>query len=217
MKESLKRLATSGFSPRLVIDVGAYHGDFAAYALETWPKCRVRCFEPQPGKKARIEARFDSDERVRVYPELLSRRSHERLTLSLVETASSVLKEHVVQHEGSIELSSWALDDWWQEHGEVDSPDLVKLDVQGYELEILKGSEALLKTVSVVIAEVNLLDIHAGVPLVDEFSSWLADRGFVAFDVAGLTRRPLDQALWQMDLVYVKRDGSLRADKRWAP
>jgi hypothetical protein len=93
------------------------------------------------------------------------------------------------------------------------APDLLKLDVQGYELWVLKGSEKSLPGIRVILAEVNLLDIHEGVPLLHEMTSWLAQRGFVAYDICGLTRRPLDDALWQVDMIFVRQDDGLRADK----
>jgi hypothetical protein len=43
----------------------------------------------------------------------------------------------------------------------------------------------------------------------------MRDNGFVAYDICGLARRPLDQALWQADFIFVPRASSLRSDKRW--
>jgi hypothetical protein len=67
----------------------------------------------------------------------------------------------------------------------------------------------------VVLAEVSLLDIHQNVPLFAEIVAWLNDRDWVAYDICGLTRRPLDKALWQADLIFVPRNSPLRTDKRW--
>jgi hypothetical protein len=67
----------------------------------------------------------------------------------------------------------------------------------------------------VILAEVNLLDIHQNVPLLHEMTGWLFQRGFVAYDICGLTRRPLDDALWQADMVFVRQDDVLRADKSY--
>jgi len=66
------------------------------------------------------------------------------------------------------------------------------------------------------LAEINLLDIHQNVPLLAEVVTWLSDREWITYDICGLTRRPLDQALWQADLIFVPRNSPLRADKRWA-
>lgn len=101
------------------------------------------------------------------------------------------------------------------EHFSDRSPDLLKLDVQGYELEVLKGAEQSLPHIRVILAEVNLLDIHQNVPLLAEIVSWLNERDWVAYDICGLTRRPLDRALWQADFIFVPRHSPLRTDKRW--
>lgn len=96
------------------------------------------------------------------------------------------------------------------------APDPLKLDVQGYELGVLKGAAGSLPRVQAVLVEVNLLDIHVGVPLLADLVGWLDARGFAAFDICGLMRRPLDDALWQADLVFVPKAGPLRQDKRWS-
>lgn len=95
------------------------------------------------------------------------------------------------------------------------APDLLKLDVQGYELEVLKGASSHLDEIQVILIELNLLDLHEKVPLLHEVTAWLAERGWVAFDICGLTRRPLDDALWQADFVFVPEESGLRQDKRW--
>ena len=95
------------------------------------------------------------------------------------------------------------------------APDLLKLDVQGYELEVLKGAQRALTTISAILAEINLLDIHKNVPLLDDVIIFMREKGFVAYDICGLTRRPLDQGLWQADFIFVPRESALRRDKRW--
>jgi hypothetical protein len=80
----------------------------------------------------------------------------------------------------------------------------------------VKGAEKSLPKIQVILAEVNLLDIHQNVPLLAEMIAWLDKRNWVAYDICGLTRRPLDKALWQADLIFVPRHSPLRADKRWS-
>jgi len=94
-------------------------------------------------------------------------------------------------------------------------PDLLKIDVQGYELEVLKGAEKSLSQIQVLLLEVNLLDIHQNVPLLAEVVAWLNDRNWVAYDICGLIYRPLDRALWQADFIFLPRNSSLRSNKRW--
>ena len=55
---------------------------------------------------------------------------------------------------------------------------LVNLDIQGAELEALKGMGPLLQTVSVIYTEVNREYLYAGCPLVEEMDIWLRGSGF---------------------------------------
>ncbi len=210
---ALEALRGQGVQIRHVFDVGAYQGDFAALCLRLWPQARVTCFEPLPHMRARLRA-LEANPRVTVHPCLLGAVADPAVRLHARETASSVLPEH---HEDipTIACAQTTVERVVAQDFPDDPPDLLKLDVQGYELEVLKGGEAVLPHVRVILAEVTLLDIHKGAPLLSDLVAWLAARGFVAFDVAGLTRRPLDGALWTVDLVFVKRDDALRADKRW--
>ncbi len=101
------------------------------------------------------------------------------------------------------------------EHFGDQGPEFLKLDVQGYELEVLKGAEKTLPQIQVILAEINLLDIHQNVPLLADVVAWLNDRDWVTYDICGFIRRPLDQALWQIDMIFVPKRSPLRIDKRW--
>ncbi len=197
-----------------ISDVGAYQGDFARDCLQVWPDSRITCFEPQPHMKSaidRLSAEFPGQ--IIHHDCLLGRHEQGSVTLYLAETASSVLTEHVTPHPG-IQRPMRTIDSF-NDKSPFGPCDFLKMDVQGYELEVLKGANKMLEDVQVVLAEVNLLDIHSNVPLLPEFVSWLAKRGFVPYDICGMTRRPLDGALWQIDMVFVPEDSLLREDKRW--
>ena len=98
---------------------------------------------------------------------------------------------------------------------ELQPPTFLKLDVQGYEFEVLHGAKSTLSRIEVILAEVNFIDIHRDVHLLDDLIVFLRDNSFVVYDICGMHRRPLDAALWQADFMFVQRHSYLRADKRW--
>jgi hypothetical protein len=95
------------------------------------------------------------------------------------------------------------------------SVDLLKIDAQGYELEILAGADKILPNVKAVILETSLIEVNEGCPLLHEVISSMHERGFVAYDVLELHRRPLDGALFQADVFFLRQDSELRKDKRF--
>lgn len=202
-------------TPKLIFDVGAYKGQFARRCLELWPGARVVCFEPL---EHAVHDLYDLSRsgigRIDVHRVLLGAEAHEAMVFHEMETASSVLAEWAHQdpatHQRMTTLDAVVRDGY---RGQV--PQLLKIDTQGYELEVLKGAEASLGGTQAIIAELNLLDIHKGVALIAEVIQWLDERGFVTYDICELHRRPLDDALWQVDFIFVPRSSPLRADKRW--
>lgn len=55
---------------------------------------------------------------------------------------------------------------------------LMLLDVQGYELEVLKGSSKTLNFVDYILCEVNRAELYKGCPMVEEIDSYLSQFGF---------------------------------------
>jgi FkbM family methyltransferase len=213
---ALDRLASIGFQPKQIFDVGAYRGEFAQSCLHVWENANISCFEALESQVAQLQKLAEQNPAITVFPVLLGAEVREKVPLHKAETASSVLVEHIPQDFPISFHPMQTVDQVVQDFFGGHSPDFLKLDVQGYELEVLRGAEKSLSSLQVILAEVNLLDIHQNVPLLADILTWLNERDWVAYDICGLTRRPLDKALWQADFIFVPRDSSLRSDKRWA-
>lgn len=213
---ALERLAVVGFRPAQIFDIGAYKGEFALECLRLWPGAKIACFEALEEKVEYLQKLSQLHTGIQVFPGLMGAEAKEQVLFHELESASSVLEEHIPQSFPTKTYPMTTVDEVVNNHFEGRSPSLLKMDVQGYEFEVLKGAEHSLAGVEVILAEINLLDIHRDVPLLADVLSWLNERNWVAYDICGLIRRPLDQALWQADFIFTPRDSPLRADKRWA-
>lgn len=87
--------------------------------------------------------------------------------------------------------------------------------MQGYELEVLKGAGSLLAGCQVLLVEVNLIPVNVGAALAADTLSFLRDRGYRLYDICSLIRRPLDDALWQTDMFFVRDDHPLVRNSGW--
>jgi len=212
----MERLSANGFKPDLIFDVGAYQGDFAKICNQIWPKAKIACFEAQENKIPVLQEFAACIPSLTVYQTLLGAQDSDNVAFNEAETASSVLLEHIPQNFPVKHYKMTTVDNVVSTYFSGQCPSLLKLDTQGYELEILKGSQKSLAGMEVILVEVNLIDIHQNVPLLAEITHWLNEKGWAAYDICDLTRRPLDQALWQADFLFVPYSSILRADKRWS-
>ena len=90
-------------------------------------------------------------------------------------------------------------------------PIFLKLDVQGGELECLRGGNGTLAQAEVVQLEVALLNYNEGAPQATEVISFMDAAGFTMFDIAGLVR-PNGIDLVQIDIIFVRATSKLRPD-----
>lgn len=193
---SLERLSKLNFQPNQIFDVGAYRGDFAELCLKYFPNADVACFEVLEHRVEQLNLLALKNPKIKVSPTLLGATAQEKVNFNQAETASSVLVEQIPQNFPVKSYPMATVDQIVNDNFGGKSPDFLKLDVQGYELEVLKGAENSLQGIQAILAEISLLDIHQNVPLLAEIIKWLNERDWVAYDICGLTRRPLDQVLW---------------------
>jgi len=204
---SLRNIKALGFQPRQIVDVGAYVGGWTRMVKSIFPEARVLMIEAQQGRETDLRqvcSEFSGEVVARM--SLLGPNHRERESFYELETGSSVLFEQSSIERRKVDYEMRTLDDVLAEAG-FEQVEFLKLDVQGYELEVLKGAERTLPKIEVILMEVSLLGVNKGAPLLNEVVQFMSNRGFRVYDICSLIRRPLDSALWQSDLLFV-REGS---------
>jgi len=213
LSAALGHLASAGFQPRSILDVGAHNGWWTTEARKHFPTPGILMIEADPERADtldRLRARLSG--RVEVVVSVLGAAVQSAVTFlrdSGSGEGSSMLRERTAFPMHAVQLPMSTLDHVVSA-AHFDGPYLLKIDVQGYELEVLKGAAATLAHTDVLILEVALLEYNEGAPLVAQVVAELDARGFVVYDVAGLHRRQTDGAMFQLDLVFVRREHPLR-------
>ncbi len=213
LRWSLQNLKRKNFNPAVIMDIGAYEGQWAVDALEVYPDAKILMVEAQPGKTPyldKIRKRYPTTDYA---ISLLSGIDGAILPFVENETASHIVgtKEQGIKCK---QMATQTLD-VLAAIKQFPLPDLLKLDVQGHEMEVLKGAKSCLAHATVCLLEISLLNLGDDSPLLAEMIAFMDQNGFQAYDISQMMRRPFDNALYQVDVFFVKKDSRLIADKTW--
>jgi len=210
MKWSLENLKRNGFVPKLIIDIGAYVGHWTEMAKSVFPNSYFLMIEAQPSKEASlksVKAKFLTSVDYRI--SLLGASRQQDTPFFEMESGSSVLAEQSNVPRKVLSLPMETLDDILLEK-KLKNASFLKLDVQGYEMEVLKGATETLKEVEVVMTEVSFLPYNRSGPLFNEVVQFMKDHEFVAYDICSLMRFYLDGSLLQADVIFVRENSPYR-------
>jgi len=212
MGVGLETLAARGFRPGTIVDVGAYDGGWTETANRIWPQSRPVLIEPNLSKHKRLAA-LSEVLGGEFHGVLLGSACGETVSFHVMASGSSILSENssaerTVETRTVTTLDSLDL----ALHGE---KNFLKIDVQGYELEVMKGARHSLKAFEAVLLEVATIEINDGAPLLHDVITFMAERDFIPIEIFEIHRRPLDRATAQIDVLFVRRNSSLIADRRY--
>lgn len=210
MEMGLAAMAARGFSPRTIIDAGAFEGNWSRLAKNIWPSCSLVMIEPNLAK-TEILLGVAKDLDAVLFSELLGADNDKSVPFYVMESGSSIMAERSAVPRTAETRRLRTLDSL---PVDIKAPAFLKIDAQGYELEILKGAGRVLPAFEAVLLEVAIIEINEGAPLLHEVVAFMKSHGFVAYDILEIHRRPLDKALNQVDIVFVNEQSRLISDKR---
>ena len=215
----MEDLKARGLYPLSILDVGANKADWSRQAKAVFPDARCLLIEPQLEMKSQLDL-FCQDFPDSKYILAGAGAKKEELTFTVWDnlTGSSFLPKEVRDWKKSGKQRSVPIItiDSLIEIEKIEPPQLVKLDIQGFELEALKGGTSLFGTTEVFILEVSLFPFMKGQPVFHEVINFMEERNYLIYDFAGFARRPYDGALGQVDVCFVQQDGFLRSTHRWS-
>lgn len=210
----LRRLAEL----RTVVDIGANRGQFALAVRHYFPDARIFSFEPLPAPARVYRAVFEGDERSWLVPYALGSAAGDAVIhVSSRDDSSSLLPITNVQNEifpGTCEagITTVKVARLTEQVGpeSIEMPALLKLDVQGFELQALKGCEDVIERFRWVYAECSFIELYSGQALAHEVIAWLRERGFVFIGSCNVVYGR-DGFVVQTDCLFERRRGPARS------
>ena len=203
-------LACQGILPKTVIDVGANVGQFAVASSKLFPDVVVYSFEPNPECVGLLSKNVDSLGNVSVFPLALGDKtgevvfhvnshSHSSSILPLAENHLGAFPN--AKEIGVIKVKVSTLDTIFS-NIELATPVLLKLDIQGYEAQALRGGEETLKSVEYVVLEASFKPMYEGEMLFMDIVRLMEGYGFSFKRPVGWLNDPNTREIIQMDALF---------------
>ncbi len=169
-----------------IIHVGAFAGE-ELNEYRSLGLTNTIMFEPQPNLYALTKSKCIEQEKIHNIA-LGSEKSQKKMYVSWRQggiphgagASSSLLrpKSHIQEHPEvtfpyEIEVTVDLLDDYYES-----GYNFLNIDVQGYELEVLKGSMNSLPKIDAMVLEVNRDEMYEGCPMVEDLDNFLTEFNF---------------------------------------
>lgn len=204
--QSLKRLYDLGFSPSGMLDIGAYDGDFSRSARKIFPNSHILMVEALAEKEKSLSKTCHELGNADYAIALLGDEGRSATSFFVVDvpngvkTGSSKFKENnnyplIERHLNQVTLQTLL-------NSRTTIFQFIKIDVQGAELDVLKGMGHYLSTIDVILIELSLVNYNDGAPLIAKVLGVLDQMGFALFDLVEEHR--FSGYLFQIDGLFLR-------------
>jgi FkbM family methyltransferase len=192
--------------PKVIYDIGANVGTWTLLAKALFPNATVHAFEPLSKHQAVFEATAAVLEGVHLHPVALGASEESRpMRIADFSDESSLLpfaNESKNAAQNTSEIVQIVALDHYASLKRLPMPDLIKLDVQGYEVTVLEGATACLESAQAIITEVSFIPLYRRQCLFHDVVAFCASRRFYLRAVARHTA--IGQRLNETDALFEK-------------
>lgn len=189
-------------SPKRFLDIGAHTGDFTKDLTRLAPDCDVIMVEANPNCEPYLQKLKYGYDMVA----LSNKQGKAELFVekaNAIGTGTSLYRENTEWYaDGKFEKVEVELDTLDNRSYFADEViDLVKLDVQGAELDILEGGRKTITRSKYVLIETSLVVYNHGAPMIDAIVPKMKEYGFYMEDFMDYQRFSNNQ-VFQLDILF---------------
>lgn len=213
MKNGLERFRKLNYTINTIVDVGAAQGYWALSAKAFWPNASFLLFEPLSERKDELESLSREHSNFH-YISAAAGKEKGKIRFAVTDDldGSGVTRDENSTSGRSVDVTSIQ-----DEIGKlkVKGPILIKLDTHGYEVPILEGCKDIIHDVSAFIIECYGFHVTNNSLLFWQMCQHMEGMGYRLFDIVDIMHRPKDNAFWQCDAIFIRKDDSLFKDNMY--
>lgn len=175
----------------VILECGAWNGDDTLLMNKKWPHAKIYSFEPVPVHFEYLKNRTENFKNIKIFKVALADKIgtldfylSDAQNSGVITGSSSLLppKDHVkfdnyVTFNKKTSVEATTLDKWAEQEN-IDHIDFMWLDMQGYELNMLKPSNLVKKT-KLIYMEVEFIEAYENQYLYPQIKQWMEDTGFI--------------------------------------
>lgn len=203
MDYAIQRCKKRNIEIATVIDVGASDSRWSVECMQHYPNAFYHLIEAQEPHKPALEAFKQKNTNVNYIIAAAGSKVGEIYfdnsgLFGGLASDSPLAQNHIVVPVTTIDVEI-------AKHG-LQAPYLIKLDTHGYEIPILEGAVETLKNANLVIIETYNFQIAKDSLRFWEMCAYMEKLGFLPIDMVDFMQRAKDNAFWQMDIFFVKKN-----------
>lgn len=196
-----------------ILDIGANEGQYASKMRMFFPEAKILSFEPIPNVYQILTNNFKYDVNFRAYPIGLGGENTETEFFENESSASSSLlkmKDHTLHFNHAtqtkpITITVKRLDEVLANEPLL-KPIMVKIDVQGFEDQVIAGGRETLAKADLILCEVSFAQLYEGQKLFNNIYETLSSLGFSYAGNYEQLHSPANNAILQADAIFIKKD-----------
>jgi FkbM family methyltransferase len=213
--DAFLRLRGQGMAPKQIVDVGASDGSWTQDCLKVFPESRYFLVDPLTENVAHLKKLSSKNHQITAWHGALGESPGELPMFVHGDQSSFLASEYRGETlESQLKVKVQPLDSFLGT-SLLQPPQLLKADVQGFEIAVLQGASKCLETVEALLLEVSYRQLYHGGPLAHEVIAYVGSRGFRIYDICSYTQRAHDSELAQSDMLFVKAGSSIFSYEKW--
>ena len=212
MFKKLEKLKNKKYTPQIIFDIGACQGIWTEHMLNIYPNSEYYLFEAIPYEKL---DKFNDANNIFVHKDIiLSDKQKVVNWYQGLNTGDSIHKENSIVYKDikpiikqAIDLNSYITKNQLFVNKNL-SNIFIKIDCQGSEIDILKGSINILPYTDFILIEMPFFGIYnENVPNFKEHIDYLDSIGFIPYDV--LESHYINDYNMQIDILFINKNHNL--------